>query len=160
MRSVELSVTIRAPRDVVLYEISEYTHPPILHYWCIKSVDVLEEEGGTSVALWRLKVLGFTRQAKQRQIVTPPDRMSNETLEGFARGTLETTLLRETDEGTEIADRVDIRIPRWGILLELPVAWYTKRMTRRILLDHKWDLEARYGSPAADRETAAEGGAK
>ncbi len=146
MKSVELSVTIRVPRDVVLHEISEYTHPPRLHHWCIKSVEVLEDNGGTSVALWRLKVLGFTRHSKQKQVVTPPDRMSNETIDGFARGTVETTYLREADGGTEIVDSVDVRIPGWGFLLELPVAWYTKRMTERILLDHKRDMEARFGS--------------
>jgi uncharacterized membrane protein len=145
MRSVELSVTIRAPRDVVLHEISEYTHPPILHDWVIKSVKVLEDENNVSTALWRLKVLGFVREAKQRQIITAPEKMTNETIEGFARGTLESTFLNETDEGTEIVDRIDVRIPKWGWLLEIPVAWYTKRITHRILMDHKRDLEARFG---------------
>ena len=143
MRSVELTVTIKAPRDIVLREISEYTHPPILHKRVIKSVQVLEDSNNVSVALWRLKVLGFTRLAKQRQTVIPPDRMTNETIEGFANGTLETTILSETSEGTKIVDRVDVRVPAWGKLLEMPVAWYTKRLTLGILLDHKKDLEAK-----------------
>ncbi len=147
MKSVELSVTIAAPRDVVLGEISEYTHPPRLHR-TIESVQVLEDENNVSVAQWRLKVMGFTREAKQRQVISPPDKMTNETIGGFAKGTLETTLLYETDEATMIVDRVDIRIPKWGKLLEWPVAWYTKHMTYDILMDHKRDLEARYG-PAA-----------
>lgn len=143
MRSVELTVTIKAPRDIVLREISEYTHPPILHKRVIKSVRVLEDANNVSVALWRLKVLGFTRSAKQRQTVIPPDRMTNETIEGFAKGTLESTSLQETGDTTVIVDRVDVRVPSWGKLLEIPVAWYTKRLTLGILLDHKRDLESR-----------------
>ncbi len=152
MRSVELSIDIEAPRDVVLGEISEYTHPPRLHKGII-SVQVLEDENNVSTALWRLKVLGFTREATQRQIITPPEKMTNETIGGFARGTLETTLLYETGEGTRIVDRVDVRIPRWGLLLELPVAWYTKRLTWDILMDHKRDLESRYGRAATQAAT-------
>jgi len=144
MRSVELTVTIKAPRDIVLREISEYTHPPILHKRVIKSVQVLEDANNVSVALWRLKVLGFTRKAKQRQTIIPPDRMTNETIEGFARGTLESTFLYETSDGTKIVDRVEVRVPYWGKLLEIPVAWYTKRITLGILMDHKRDLESKY----------------
>ena len=146
MRSVELTVTIKAPRDTVLREISEYTHPPLLHKRIIKSVQVLEDANNVSVALWRLKVLGFTRKAKQRQTVIPPDRMTNETIEGFAKGTLESTFLYETSDGTRIVDRVEVRVPFWGKLLEIPVAWYTKRITLGILMDHKRDLESRHGS--------------
>ena len=127
----------------MLREISEYTHPPRLHK-TIESVQVLEDENNVSTALWRLKVLGFTREARQRQIISPPDKMTNETIGGFARGTLETTLLYETEGGTRIVDRVDVRIPRWGPLLEWLVAWYTRRMTWDILMDHKRDLESRY----------------
>ncbi|RLC66859.1 MAG: hypothetical protein DRH97_05740 [Chloroflexi bacterium] len=144
MRSVELSLTIRAPMDIVLREISEYTHPPILHKGRIKSVKVLEDENNVSIALWRLKVLGFTREAKQKQTIIPPDRMTNETIGGFARGTLESTFLYETSEGTKIVDKVDVRVPRWGKLLECPVAWYTKRLTWGILMEHKRDMESRY----------------
>jgi hypothetical protein len=131
--------------DVVLPEISEYSHPPVLHKGRIKSVQVLEDENNVSIALWRIKVLGFVREVKQKQVVTPPDRMTNVTIDGFARGTLESTFLYETAEGTKIVDRVDVRVPQWGRLLERPVAWYTKRLTLGILLDHKRDLEARYG---------------
>jgi len=144
MKSVELTVTIKAPRDMVLREISEYTHPPILHKRVIKSVQVLEDANNVSIALWHLKVLGFTRKAKQRQTITPPERMTNETIEGFARGTLESTFLYETNDGTKIVDRVDVRVPAWGKLLEIPVAWYTKRITLGILMDHKKDLESKY----------------
>ena len=144
MKSVELTVTIKAPRDMVLREISEYTHPPILHKRVIKSVQVLEDANNISIALWRLKVLGFTRSAKQRQTIIPPERMTNETIEGFAKGTLESTFLYETNEGTKIVDRVDVRIPAWGKLLEIPVAWYTRRITLGILMDHKKDLESKY----------------
>jgi uncharacterized membrane protein len=146
MRSVELTVTIQAPRDIVLREISEYSHPPILHKRVIKSVKVLEDSNNVSIALWKLKVLGFTRSAKQRQTIIPPDRMTNETIEGFAKGTLESTFLYETSDGTRIVDRVDVRVPTWGKLIEIPVAWYTKRMTLGILLDHKKDLEAKLKS--------------
>ena len=150
MRSVELSITINAPRDVVLREISEYTHPPILHKGRIKSVTVLEDKDNVSIALWRLKVLGFTREAKQKQIIMPPDKMTNETIGGFAKGTLESTFLYETDEGTKIVDRVDVRVPGWSKPLEWPVAWYTGRLTWGILMDHKRDLESRYG-PAREK---------
>jgi hypothetical protein len=146
MRSVELTVTIKAPRDTVLREISEYTHPPLLHKRVIKSVQVLEDANNISVALWQLRVLGFTRKAKQRQTVIPPDRMTNETIEGFAKGTLESTFLYETSDSTRIVDRVEVRVPFWGKLLEIPVAWYTKRITLGILMDHKRDLESRHGS--------------
>jgi len=145
MRSVEVTVDIKAPRDVVLREISEYTHPPILHKSVIKSVQVLEDKDNVSIALWRLKVLGFTRTAKQKQTVMPPDKMTNETIGGFARGTLESTFLYETGEGTRIVDRIEVRVPKWGKLLEIPIAWYTKRLTLGILMDHKKDLESRYG---------------
>lgn len=144
MRSVELSLTIRAPMDIVLREISEYTHPPILHKGRIKSVQVLEDENNVSIALWRLKVLGFTREAKQKQTIIPPDRMTNETIGGFAKGTVESTFLYETSEDTKIVDKVDVRVPRWGKLLEWLVAWYTKRLTWGILMEHKRDLESRY----------------
>ena len=144
MKSVELTVTIKAPRDMVLREISEYTHPPILHKRVIKSVQVLEDANNVSIALWRIKVLGFTRKVKQRQTIIPPERMTNETIEGFAKGTLESTFLYETNEGTKIVDRVDVRVPFWGKLLEIPVAWYTRRITLGILMDHKKDLESKY----------------
>ena len=145
MRRVEITITIKAPRDIVLKEISEYTHPPILHKSVIKSVQVLEDANNVSTALWRLKVLGFTRTAKQKQTVMPPGKMTNETIGGFAKGTLESTTLSETNEGTKIMDIIEIKVPMWGKLLELPVAWYTRRLTWGILMDHKRDLEARYG---------------
>ena len=75
MRSVEVTIDIKAPRDVVLREISEYTHPPILHKNRIKSVQVLEDKDNVSTALWRLKVMGFTRTAKQKQTVMPHRRV-------------------------------------------------------------------------------------
>ena len=145
MRRVEITITIKAPRDIVLKEISEYTHPPILHKSVIKSVQVLEDANNVSTALWRLKVLGFTRTAKQKQTVMPPGKMTNETIGGFAKGTLESTTLSETNEGTKIVDIIEIKVPMWGRLLELPVAWYTRQLTWGILMDHKRDLEARYG---------------
>ena len=144
MKSVELTVTIKAPMDIVLREISEYTHPSILHKGRIKSVLVLEDENNVSIALWRIKVLGFIREAKQKQTIIPPDRMTNETIGGFAQGTVESTFLYETSEGTKIVDRVDVRVPRWGRLLEWPVAWYTRQLTQGILMDHKRDIESRY----------------
>jgi len=144
MRSVEIRTKIKAPRDIVLNEISEYTHPPILHNWVIKSVTVFEDDGKVSTALWHIKVFGILSKATQRQVIRAPDMMTNETIRGFSKGTLETTLLYETDEGTEIVDRVDVRIPIFGIFLETPVAWYTKRITERILNDHKLDLESRF----------------
>ena len=144
MRSVEVKIMIKAPRNVVLDEISEYTHPPILHKDIIKSVDPIVDDGEVSVAIWRLKVLGFVSEAIQKQVISRPDMMTNETVGGFAKGTLESTYLYETGEGTEIVDRIDVRIPKLGKILEIPVAWYTKRITMRIFMDHKRDLESRY----------------
>ncbi len=144
MKSVEVKIKIKAPRDVVLDEISEYTHPPILHKDIIKSVDPIVDDGRVSVAIWRIKVFGYVSEAIQKQVITRPNMMTNETVGGFAKGTLESTYINETSEGTEIIDKIDIRIPKLGILLEIPVAWYTKRITMRILMDHKLDLESRY----------------
>ena len=144
MKSVEIRTKIKASRDIVLHEISEYTHPPILHNWVIKSVTVLEDNGKVSTALWHIKVFGIVSKATQKQVISAPDMMTNETIRGFSKGTFETTRLYETSEGTEIIDRVDVRVPIFGKLLEIPVAWYTKRITERILNDHKLDLESRF----------------
>jgi len=154
MKSVEVTIDIKASRDVVLGEISEYTHPPILHKNRIKSVQVLEDKDNVSIALWRLKVLGFTRTAKQKQTVMPPDKMTNETIGGFATVTLESTFLYETSEGTRIVDRIEVRVPRWGKFLEKPIAWYTKRLTWGKLMEHKKDLESMYGGNSHERRRA------
>jgi hypothetical protein len=146
MKSVEVRLVIRAPMERVLEEFSDYTHAPILHKGYVESVRELQRDGNTTVALWRLKVLGVVRQATQRQTVMPPDRMANETIDGFARGTVESTFLEETGEGTAVYDRVDVRVPGWGKLLEVPVAWYTRRLLWKIFLDHKSDLESRYAT--------------
>ena len=154
MKSVEVRIKIKAPRDMVLDEISEYIHPPILHKDIIKSVDPIVDDGKVSVAIWRLKVLGFVSEAIQKQVINRPGMMTNETVGGFAKGTLESTYLYETGEGTEIVDNIDIRIPKLGKILDMPVAWYTKRITQRILMDHKLDLESRYAAvPEQGKET-------
>jgi hypothetical protein len=149
MKMVEVNLVIKAPIDVVIWEISEYTHPPILHKGRIKSVEVLEDKDNISIAVWRLKVLGLLRTAKQKQTVTPPYKMTNETLEGFARGTMERTYLFETTPGTRIVDRIEVRVPQWGWLLEKPVAWYSRRLAESMLMDHKRDIEARCGATQA-----------
>ena len=145
MRVAEMTLTVKAPREVVVKEIADYARTRILskdRY--VQSVQVLEDDGTTSIAVWRIKVLCFVFQAKNRQIVTLPDRQTNEVLTGMAKGTFETVIYREISEGTEIDYRLELRIPRCK-LLEIPFAWYALRMTRNLLMDDKRDIEAKYG---------------
>jgi hypothetical protein len=145
MRVAEMTLTVKAPREVVVKEIADYARTRILskdRY--VQSVQVLEDDGTTSIAVWRIKVLCFVFQAKNRQIVTLPDRQTNEVLTGMAKGTFETVIYREISEGTEIDYRLELRIPRCK-MLEIPFAWYALRMTRNLLMDDKRDIEAKYG---------------
>jgi len=140
-----MTLTVKAPREVVVKEIADYARTRILskdRY--VQSVQVLEDDGTTSIAVWRIKVLCFVFQAKNRQIVTLPDRQTNEVLTGMAKGTFETVIYREISEGTEIDYRLELRIPRCK-MLEIPFAWYALRMTRNLLMDDKRDIEAKYG---------------
>ena len=146
MTTVQVRITIKAPIEAVLKEFSDYKHAPILHDKYVRSVQVLQQDGDVSVALWRLKVLWFWYQSKQRQTVFPPDRLENETIGGFALGTVENAYLREGSKGTNVTDIVEIRIPKWGRLIEKIIAFYTKHMVTDILIDHKRDLESRYGT--------------
>jgi len=135
--------------EVVLKELSDYTHAPILHKGHIKSIEVLEQDGNISIAQWRLKVLGFLSTAKQKQTVIPPNRMTNETIDGFASGTVENTFFTETNDGTEVLDIVEVQVPKLRKLVEMLVALYTRWLVRSILLDHKRDLESRYSGVAS-----------
>ena len=67
--------------------------------------------------------------------------MRNETIEGFARGTVENTMLSEANGGTEVLDIVEVRIPGLGRLFEKVIAGYTRSMVTGILMDHKKDIE-------------------
>ena len=145
MRVAEMTLTVKAPREVVVKEIADYARTRILSKGrYVQSVQVLEDDGTTSIAVWRIKVLCFVFQAKNRQIVTLPDRQTNEVLTGMAKGTFETVIYREISEGTEIDYRLELRIPRCK-MLEIPFAWYALRMTRNLLMDDKRDIEAKYG---------------
>jgi hypothetical protein len=145
MRATEMTLTVKAPRETVVKEIADYTRTRILSKGrYVQSVQVVEDDGTTSIAIWRIKVLCFTFQAKNRQVVTLPDRQTNEVLTGMAKGTFETVIYREISEGTEIDYRLELRIP-WCKLLEIPFAWYALRMTRNLLMDDKRDIEAKYG---------------
>jgi len=140
-----MTLTVKAPREVVVKEIADYARTRILSKGrYVQSVQVLEDDGTTSIAVWRIKVLCFVFQAKNRQIVTLPDRQTNEVLTGMAKGTFETVIYREISEGTEIDYRLELRIPRCK-MLEIPFAWYALRMTRNLLMDDKRDIEAKYG---------------
>ena len=146
MRIAEMTLIIKAPREVVVKEIADYTRTRILgksRY--VKSVEVLEDDGTTSIAVWRIKALCFVFQAKNRQIVTLPDKQTNEVLTGMAKGTFETVTYSETSEGTKIAYRLELRVPWYYKLFEIPLAWYSKRMARNLLMDDKRDIEAKYG---------------
>ncbi len=60
MRIAEMTLIIKAPREVVVKEIADYTRTRILgksRY--VKSVQVLEDDGTTSIAVWRIKALCF-----------------------------------------------------------------------------------------------------
>jgi hypothetical protein len=146
MRISEMTLIIKAPREVVVKEIADYTRTRILsksRY--VKSVEVLEDDGTTSIAVWRIKALWFVFQAKNRQIVTLPDKQTNEVLTGMAKGTFETVTYSETSEGTKIAYRLELRVPWYYKKFEIPLAWYSKRMARNLLMDDKRDIEAKYG---------------
>ena len=146
MRIAEMTLIIKAPREAVVKEIADYTRTRILsksRY--VKSVEVLEDDGTTSIAVWRIKALCFVFQAKNRQIVTLPDKQTNEVLTGMAKGTFETVTYSETSEGTKIAYRLELRVPWYYKLFEIPLAWYSKRMARNLLMDDKRDIEAKYG---------------
>ena len=146
MRIAEMTLIIKAPREVVVKEIADYTRTRILgksRY--VKSVQVLEDDGTTSIAVWQIKALWFVFQAKNMQIVTLPDKQTNEVLTGMAKGTFETVTYSETSEGTKIAYRLELRVPWYYKLFEIPLAWYSKRMARNLLMDDKRDIEAKYG---------------
>jgi len=144
MRLAQMTLVIKAPREVVVKEIADYARTRILskrRY--VQSVQVLEDDGTTSIAVWRIKALCFVFQAKNRQIVTLPEKQTNEVLTGMAKGTFETVIYSETSEGTKLSYRLELRIPLCK-LLEIPMAWYALRMTRNLLMDDKRDIEAKY----------------
>jgi hypothetical protein len=150
MRVAELTLKINAPRETVVKEIADYSRTRIMSKGrYVKSVDVLEDDGTTSVAVWRIAVLCFVFEAKNRQIVTVPDKQTNEVLTGMAQGTFETVIYSDAEDGGTLVDyRLELRIPRCG-LLEMPLLWFAKRMTVKLLMDDKRDIEAKYGAAAS-----------
>ena len=145
MRVAELTMNINAPRELVVKEIADYSRTRILSKGRhVRSVEVLEDDGTTSIAVWRIKVLCFVFEAKNRQIVTIPDKQTNEVLTGMARGTFETVIYTDDGDGTRLDYRLELRIPRCR-LLEIPLIWFAKRMTINLLMDDKRDIEAKYG---------------
>ncbi len=144
MTRIKVRITIKAPLEVILREIADYTHAPLLHKSRIKAVEVMEQDGYISVARWRLIVLGFLSTIRQKQTVILPNRMINETIDGFASGTIENTVLSRTSNGTEVLDIVDVNVPKLGKPIEKLIALYTKWLVKIILLDHKQDLESRF----------------
>jgi hypothetical protein len=144
MRVAEMSMTINAPREMVVREIADYARTRILSKGRhVRSCEVLEDDGTTSIAVWRIKVLCFVFEAKNRQVVTVPESQTNEVLTGIARGTLETVIYSDIGDGTKIDYKLELRIPRFK-LLEIPLIWFAIRMTRNLLMDDKRDIEAKY----------------
>ena len=144
MRVGRMTMVIKAPRAFVVKEIADYARTRILSKGrYVQSVKVLEDDGTTSIAIWQIKALCFVIEAKNRQIVTLPEKQTNEVLTGMAKGTFETVTYSETSEGTKISYRLELRIPRFK-LLEIPFAWYALRITRNLLMDDKRDIEAKY----------------
>ncbi|UCG83597.1 MAG: SRPBCC family protein [Dehalococcoidia bacterium] len=144
MRVAEMSMTVNAPREMVVREIADYARTRILSKGRhVQSCEVLEDDGTTSIALWRIKVLCFVFEAKNRQIVTMPESQTNEVLTGMARGTYETVIYSDSGKGTRIDYKLELRIPRFK-LLEIPLIWFAIRMTRNLLMDDKRDIEAKY----------------
>ena len=146
VETVTIELKIKAPAEIILKAFSDYDHAPVLHKKYVKSVKVLEQHGNVSVAQWRLKILCFWSTVKQRQTILEPDRLRNETMGGFAAGTIENTCLKSGPGGTDITDTIEVRVPKWGGFVEKLIAAYTRRMATGILLDHKRDLESR-GTP-------------
>jgi hypothetical protein len=146
MRVATLTMTINAPRETVVREIADYSRTRIMSKGRhVRSCEVLEDDGTTSIAVWRIKVLCFVFEARNRQIVTIPEKQTNEVLSGMARGTFETVLYSDEGEATRLDYRLELRIPRCS-LLEIPLIWFAKRMTINLLMDDKRDIEAKYDS--------------
>ena len=141
MKKVEVRLTVRAPQALILKSFADYAHAPILHKKYVQSVKIIEENGDISIAVWKLKVLGFWITSRQKQTVYFPDRLVNETIGGFAKGTIEVTLLKQTGEQTDIIDTIEVRVP--GLLkpLEGIIAFYTRHLVTQILTDHKNQIE-------------------
>ena len=140
MRVFTVKGFIPKPALYLLRLFAEYTHVARIHAHRNVWVKPLYEKGDVSVCLWRIKVLGVTRASRQLQIVYPEElKMVNETIDGFGRGTIDTLTLKETPEGTEITETVELKLPLYLFWMEKPVEEFTKHFILGFYEDHLKD---------------------
>lgn len=143
MREFTVKALIPKPASHLLSVFSEYTHVERIHAHRDVSATPLYEKDDVSICLWSMNVLGITRHFRQLQTVYPAElKMVNETIDGFGKGTVETVALRETPEGTEIAETVRLKLPFYLFWLEGPVESFTRRLIAGFYEDHLKDEAA------------------
>lgn len=137
MRTFTVTASIPKTADYLLRTFAEYTHVERIHAHRDVSVQPLYEKGDVSICLWSMKVLGIRRRFRQLQTVYPEEqKMVNETIDGFGGGTVETVTIKETPEGSEIAETVHLKLPFYVFWLERPVEWFTKKLIAGFYEDH------------------------
>lgn len=137
MRIFTVKAFIPKPADYLLRTFAEYTHVERLHGHRSVKVKPLYEKGDVSICLWTMKVLGITRSFRQLQTLYPEDRkMVNETIDGFGRGTYETVTLKQTSQGSEIAETVHLKLPFYLFWMERFVESFTKKLIAGYYEDH------------------------
>ena len=140
MREFSVRAFIPRPASYLLRRFADYTHVEKLHGHRNVWVKPLYEKDDVSICLWFIKIFGVVRVSRQLQIVYPEElKMVNETLDGFGRGTIETVTLRETDEGAEIAETVQLRLPFYLFWMERPLENFTKKFIAGFYEDHLKD---------------------
>ena len=131
---------IPRPALYLLRLFAEYTHVARIHQHRNVWVKPLYENGDVSICLWYIRVLGVTRASRQLQIVYPEElKMVNETIEGFGRGTIDTLTLKETPDGTEITETVELKLPYYLFWMEKPVEDFTMKFIVGFYEDHLKD---------------------
>ena len=137
MRMFTVTASIAKPAEYLLRTFAEYTHVERIHAHRGVTVRPLYEKGDVSICLWSMKVLGIRRNFRQLQTVYPEElRMVNETIDGFGRGTVETVAIKDTPDGSEIAETVHLKLPFYLFWLERPVEWFTRKLIAGYYNDH------------------------
>jgi len=140
MKKITVQASIPRPAMYLLRLFAEYTHVERLHAHRNVWVEPLYEKGDVSICLWHIKVLGKVRVSRQLQIVYPEGlSFVNETLDGFGKGSLDIVTLKETKEGTEITDVIQIRLPWYLFWMEPLVARFTRQFSTGFYQDHLAD---------------------
>lgn len=146
MRVFTVTGFMPRPAMYLLRLFAEYSHVARIHAHRQVWVKPLYEQGDVSVCLWFIRVLGIVRVSRQLQIVYPEElKMVNETIEGFAQGTIDTLVLKETPAGTEIAETVQLRLPWYLFWMERPVERFTRHFISGFYEDHLKDEAERSG---------------